>query len=112
MQRPYIALACFAALASLAISAPANADTPPAPVPSPSASYYPQVTGKISVPAGVPSANLRYKLEDYNLGGVLAVPKTRIFLSAGIVADHYLRKQNAVSDATHFSTHLGIGTRF
>jgi hypothetical protein len=74
--------------------------------------YYPELTGNISVPAGIPRANLRYKLESYNLGGALATPKTPFFLTAGIVADHYLRKQNAASDATHFSTQLGLGSRF
>jgi hypothetical protein len=29
-----------------------------------------------------------------------------------IVADRYLRKQNAASDVTHFSTQLGIGAHF
>jgi hypothetical protein len=67
------------------------------------------VTGKLSVPAGVPAANLRYKVENYNVGGALAVPNTPVFLTAGIVGDHYLRKQNAASDATHFSPQLGIG---
>jgi hypothetical protein len=71
--------------------------------------YYPEVTGKIGVPAGVPAHNLRYKVENYNVGGTLAVPNTPVFVTAGIVADHYLRKQNAASDATHFSTQLGIG---
>jgi hypothetical protein len=71
--------------------------------------YYPEVTGKISVPPGVPAANLRYKIENYTFGGTLRVPNTPAFLTAGVVADHYLRKQNAASDATHFSTQLGIG---
>jgi hypothetical protein len=71
--------------------------------------YYPEVTGKISVPPGVPAANLRYKVENYHVGGTLAVPNTPVFLTAGVIADHYLRKQNAASDATHFSTQLGIG---
>jgi hypothetical protein len=71
--------------------------------------YYPEVTGKISVPPGVPAANLRYKCENYNVGGTLGVPNTPLFLTAGVVADHYLRKQNAASDATHFATQLGIG---
>jgi hypothetical protein len=74
--------------------------------------YYPEVTGKISVPAGVPRANLRYKLQSFNLGGALAVGKTPSFLTAGIIADHYLRKQNAAADATHFSTQLGVGAHF
>jgi hypothetical protein len=74
--------------------------------------YYPEVTGKIAVPAGTPAANLRYKLENYNLDGALAVPKTPVFVTAGLVADHYLRKQNAPSDATHFSAQLGIGAHF
>ena len=39
----------------------------------------------------------------------VTVPNTPLFLAAGIVADHYLRKQNAASDATHFSTQVGIG---
>jgi hypothetical protein len=51
----------------------------------------------------------RYKVENYNVGAALAVPNTPLFLAAGIVADHYLRKQNAASDATHFSTQVGIG---
>jgi hypothetical protein len=71
--------------------------------------YYPEVTGKISLPPGAPAANLRYKFESYNVGGALVVPNTPVFLTAGVVADHYLRKQNAASDATHFSTQLGIG---
>ncbi len=71
--------------------------------------YYPEVTGKLGVPAGIPAANLRYKAENYNVGGALAVPSTPVFLTAGIAADHYLRKQNAASDATHFSTQVGIG---
>jgi hypothetical protein len=74
--------------------------------------YYPEVTGKIAVPAGVPAANLRYKVQNYNFGGALAVPHTPAFLTAGIVADHYLRKQNAASDATHVSAQLGIGAHF
>jgi hypothetical protein len=74
--------------------------------------YYPEVTGTIAVPAGTPAANLRYKVETYNAGGALAVPNTPVFLTAGIVADHYLRKQNAVSDATHFSPQVGIAAHF
>jgi hypothetical protein len=74
--------------------------------------YYPEVTGKISVPAGAPAANLRYKVENYNVGGALTVPNTPLFLTAGIVGDHDLRKQNAASDATHFAPQLGIGTHF
>jgi hypothetical protein len=74
--------------------------------------YYPEVTGKIGVPVGVPAANLRYKVEHYTVGGALAAPRVPVFLTAGIVADHYLRKQNAASDATHFSPQLGIGANF
>jgi hypothetical protein len=74
--------------------------------------FYPEVTGKIGGAVGMPDANLRYKLESYTLGGALAVPKTPAFVSAGLVAEHYLRKQNAPSDATYFSTALGIGVHF
>ncbi len=74
--------------------------------------YYPEVTGKISVPPGVPGAHLRYKLENYTFGGALAVPQTRVLLTAGFIADHYLRKENAPSNVTDFSPQLGIGYHF
>jgi hypothetical protein len=74
--------------------------------------YYPEVTGKIGVPPGAPTANLRYKVENYNVGGTLGVPNTPMFVTAGVVADHYLRKQNAASNAKHVSTQLGLGAHF
>jgi hypothetical protein len=73
--------------------------------------YYPEVTGRLSVPTGSPPANLRYELESYTLGGALAAHKAPVFLTAGIVADHYLRKQNAAADATHFALQLGVASR-
>jgi hypothetical protein len=74
--------------------------------------YYPELTGKLTVPPGVAGAHLRYKLENYTFGGALTVPNTRVLLTAGFIADHYLRKENAPSDATDFSPQLGIGYHF
>jgi hypothetical protein len=72
--------------------------------------YYPEVHGRIAQP-GVPAAFLRYKVQTYRVGGSLAVPSTPVFLTAGIIGDHYLAKQNAPSNATHTSATLGIGFR-
>jgi hypothetical protein len=71
--------------------------------------YYPEVTGTIGVPAGVPGGRLRYKVENYDLGGTLAIPHEPLFLAAGFAGNHYLRKQNAVLGETHATAVLGLG---
>jgi hypothetical protein len=72
--------------------------------------YYPEVTGKLAEIDGS-RPNLRYKLQTFRLGGSLALPPERVFLTANLIADHYLRKENAPGDATHTSASLGIGYR-
>jgi hypothetical protein len=70
--------------------------------------YFPEVSGKLSLPDGT-RPNLRYKLQTFRFGGSLAIPQTNAFLTANLVADHYLRKENAPGNATHTSASLGIG---
>jgi hypothetical protein len=70
--------------------------------------YYPEVSGKLAEDDGS-RPKLRYKLETFRFGGALAIPQTRLFLTASLLADHYLRKENAPGDATHTSASLGVG---
>ena len=73
--------------------------------------YYPSVAGNFTDPHGT-TFNLSYRVLRYQGGLALSIPRTPIFVEAGVVGDTAQNGKNAPSTYTHQGLYAGVGIHF